>query len=305
MSEFRSILLPVDLSPHARALTPGSRLAADQALRLAKECGSAVTILHSTAADEFWSADEGDFSVRAQGLAEPGHRVLEGLCEEFRAAGLKAELSLSEERADLAILHSVLRERPDLVVTGKRNEAEAGGHRIGSVAIKLLRNSPCPVWVAKPGGSATPRRILAASDLSPVGQRVIAISALLARCFGSVLHVVHSFQIPFDVQWEPEEGERDFERRTRDEHRAQLEQQVAAAGFDGEVHYHVGLTSPSRAILACEERLDPDLVVMGTVSRGGIAGLLVGNTAERLLARLDTSLLTVKPDDFVCPIRDD
>ena len=29
---------------------------------------------------------------------------------------------------------------------------------------------------------------------------------------------------------------------------------------------------------------------------------LVGSTALRLLSRLDCSLLTVKPDDFVCPI---
>jgi universal stress protein E len=42
--------------------------------------------------------------------------------------------------------------------------------------------------------------------------------------------------------------------------------------------------------------------VMGTISRGGIPGVLVGNTAERLLPRLDCSLLTVKPEDFVCPV---
>jgi universal stress protein E len=66
---------------------------------------------------------------------------------------------------------------------------------------------------------------------------------------------------------------------------------------------HVGLTSPSNAILACVDRLNPDLVVMGTISRAGIAGLSVGNTAERMLGHLDCSLLTVKPADFVCPVR--
>jgi nucleotide-binding universal stress UspA family protein len=46
-----------------------------------------------------------------------------------------------------------------------------------------------------------------------------------------------------------------------------------------------------------------DLVVMGTVARTGIAGLLIGNTAERLLQRLITSVLAVKPDGFVSPVR--
>ena len=45
-----------------------------------------------------------------------------------------------------------------------------------------------------------------------------------------------------------------------------------------------------------------DLVVMGTVARTGIAGLLMGNTAERLLQRLVCSVLAVKPEGFVSPI---
>ena len=71
----------------------------------------------------------------------------------------------------------------------------------------------------------------------------------------------------------------------------------------GAAKLHVGLTSPSNAILACVDRLKPDLVVMGTISRAGIAGLSVGNTAERMLGHLDCSMLTVKPADFVCPVR--
>jgi universal stress protein E len=45
-----------------------------------------------------------------------------------------------------------------------------------------------------------------------------------------------------------------------------------------------------------------DLVVMGTVARAGIAGMLIGNTAERVLGKLPCSVLTVKPDGFVSPV---
>ncbi len=62
---------------------------------------------------------------------------------------------------------------------------------------------------------------------------------------------------------------------------------------------------PSRAIQSGVEELDADLLVMGTVSRGGVAGLLMGNTAERLLDRVDCSLLTIKPADFISPIHPD
>jgi universal stress protein E len=42
---------------------------------------------------------------------------------------------------------------------------------------------------------------------------------------------------------------------------------------------------------------------MGTVSRAGIAGLLIGNTAEKVLPQVDCSMLTVKPEGFVTPVK--
>jgi hypothetical protein len=45
-----------------------------------------------------------------------------------------------------------------------------------------------------------------------------------------------------------------------------------------------------------------DLIVIGTVGRSGIKGLLLGNTAEKVLDTCDCSMLTVKPDEFVSPI---
>jgi len=44
-----------------------------------------------------------------------------------------------------------------------------------------------------------------------------------------------------------------------------------------------------------------DLVVLGTVARAGIAGLIMGNTSERLLQRLPCSVMAVKPDGFRAP----
>ena len=46
-----------------------------------------------------------------------------------------------------------------------------------------------------------------------------------------------------------------------------------------------------------------DLVVMGSVGRSGLSGMLIGNTAERILRKLPCSVLVVKPDGFVSPVR--
>jgi len=45
-----------------------------------------------------------------------------------------------------------------------------------------------------------------------------------------------------------------------------------------------------------------NLIVMGTVSRAGIAGLLIRNTAEKVLQQVDCSNLTVKPEGFVITV---
>jgi hypothetical protein len=42
---------------------------------------------------------------------------------------------------------------------------------------------------------------------------------------------------------------------------------------------------------------------MGTVARTGIAGLLIGNTAEAILEQVQCSVLAVKPPGFVSPVK--
>lgn len=46
-----------------------------------------------------------------------------------------------------------------------------------------------------------------------------------------------------------------------------------------------------------------DLLIVGTLSRTGIAGWLIGNTAEKLLRRVDCSVFVVKPDGSILPVR--
>ena len=59
---------------------------------------------------------------------------------------------------------------------------------------------------------------------------------------------------------------------------------------------------PECAIATFIDRNGIDLVVMGTVARSGIRGLVMGNTAERVLQRLRGSVLAVKPPGFVSSV---
>jgi nucleotide-binding universal stress UspA family protein len=50
-------------------------------------------------------------------------------------------------------------------------------------------------------------------------------------------------------------------------------------------------------------RLSIELLVLGTVGRSGLAGMLIGNTAEEILRRVDCSVLALKPDGFQSPVK--
>ena len=46
-----------------------------------------------------------------------------------------------------------------------------------------------------------------------------------------------------------------------------------------------------------------DVTVLGTLSRAGIEGVLIGNTAERVLHQVDCSVFAVKPPGFQTPLQ--
>ncbi len=60
---------------------------------------------------------------------------------------------------------------------------------------------------------------------------------------------------------------------------------------------------PAEAITSVAGRIDADIVVMGAVSRSGLRRVLLGNTAEKLLDRLNCDLLIVKPKGFAPKMR--
>jgi nucleotide-binding universal stress UspA family protein len=68
------------------------------------------------------------------------------------------------------------------------------------------------------------------------------------------------------------------------------------------IHLDVRMGKEFLEVIRAVLRKSHDLVVMGTVARTGIMGLLIGNTAETILDQLDCSVLAVKPEGFLTPV---
>jgi universal stress protein E len=295
---FRHLAVGVDLGPDRRQPTGGSRAALEQARVLARRWSARLTLLHSSRADEHWDAERG--WVFVDGDAPDSGSVLEELAAELVAKGLRAEVHVAHDSPDLALAQLALGGGVDLVLVGKRSVPGLDGRQLGCVALKALRSCPCAVWIVDSDAPPTPGRVLAATDLTPAGERVLELAARVAGDFSAELHVVHALQIPLSAQLEDVE---EWAVTARREAEARIARCLESTPAAGKAALHVAPSSPTRAILECAARLTPDLTVLGSVSRGGVAGLVVGNTAERVLPRLDGSLLVIKPPDFVSLVR--
>ena len=306
MHDFKEILVGVDLLPRGKALTPGSQKALDQAIWLAKRSGGHLTLVHSAWSGTYVDPIGGGAQVVHAGLSDAGVSTLAASEAYAREQGVAADSRVVDERLWVSMIHAVLSGAGDCVVVGKRNQEEGSGRRLGSVATKLLRKCPCPVWVVRPEHDLVHRLVLAATDLTPVGDQALNAAAFVASSGECELHIVHAYQIPIELQNESADlTEDEYTARVdkiRKAGQARIETSLKGIDLGSEPHVHVRRNNPAIAIREAVEHLHPDLLVMGTLSRSSVPGLLVGNTAERLLDRVDCSILAIKTKDFVSPI---
>jgi universal stress protein E len=65
---------------------------------------------------------------------------------------------------------------------------------------------------------------------------------------------------------------------------------------------HLLKGEPGTVIAEFAEAKKIDLIVMGTVGRTGLAGFIMGNTAETILRAVRCSVIAVKPEGFESPV---
>jgi universal stress protein E len=297
----RRILIGLDFDSEG-ALTVGSHSALTQGLALARVASASLTLFHANAADEFWDPESGRFVYVEAVSREQVEGALQTVVESVRAETLPLRVAHSEERADRAIIREVLDEHIDLVVVGRHSRCAAHTRPVGSVSRRLLHHCPALVWVAKDGDAELPRAVMVGCDLSGASDRVLAVGLAVARSADAALHLVHAFQLPFAIQHQGGDAVVHFEREAAAGSQRAIEKALEQLGGYSAASVHVGCTSPAAALLEAERRFEIDLTVMGTASRGGLPGLILGNTAERLIDRLTGSILAVKPADFLCAL---
>lgn len=306
MKRFQNLLVGVDLASADRLvgdeIGAPSRCAVERALWLAEQSGASVRFAYALDVSPAAEAMIRDTNSEASNVFEAANAVLAGLINEARARGVTATSHVLVGRSWMTLIQEVLREGHDLVVAGTRDAGLFDRIQLGSTGIKLLRKCPCPVWITKPG-IETLQSILVAHDLTPVGAYALELGASLSNSSLAELHILHAVEHHALHSWFSELISVEEVVSRRREANDEIELQMATIAPGTSYTVHLSDDRPAHAIASAIDEYAIDLVVMGTVARTGVHGLLVGNTAERLLPVLPCSVLAVKPDGFVCPIR--
>jgi nucleotide-binding universal stress UspA family protein len=196
----------------------------------------------------------------------------------------------------------------------------------------LLRTCPCPLWLVKPGHGDGPfTQILAPVDPAPpadeadllhikediapkdpaLDAQILELAGSLAENNGAELHVLHAWSAPGEglLRGNPTlemVSQTQVDRYVEDSHaeaQKALDDLLAKSpDRTGRRFVHLLKGNPAEVIADFAKTRRIDLIVMGTVARTGIGGLLIGNTAETILQRVHCSVLAVKPEGFVTPV---
>lgn len=310
MQGTRRILVGVDFNEKTAELPVPTLKAIHKALWVARTTGASLTLI--TVLPESLAKGGSPLEEEArQKLATLLDELLAPFLTEAEQGGIDVSRLLAYGRGWVEIIKQVLRDGTDLVIIGTKEKSMAERMIFGSTAIKLLRNCPCPVWVAKPNDDPESiDTILAADDLTPMGEKVLHTAVSTAQLVQAGLVVVHAVHYPLegamvrthcsqeDIDQYRDSMRADAESRLR-ERLAMTDYRTLQRGTQIVVQGGPADTVIEQAIAHYEV----DLAVMGTIARRGIPGYLIGNTAERLISSLDCSLLALKPDGFESPIQ--
>lgn len=246
-------------------------------------------------------------------LGRDKERRLTEVVESLRGQGIKAEAKVLWGRTSVEIIREAIRGQHDLVLRVSKGHESRDSGFFGATGRRLLRECPCAVWLIPSSESTGFKHVLACVDPSTeheldaeLNGKVFAIATGVSERHGAELSIFHAWAIDSEQLLQHRMSAEAFgslveQQRTRTKDR--LNRFLEARGSHVEAdHVYLVKSDPGYAIPEFARKKDVDLVVMGTVARSGLTGMVIGNTAERILADLKCSVLALKPNRFESPI---
>jgi universal stress protein E len=249
-------------------------------------------------------------------VLERHRRRLDQLAEPLRQAGLTVECDV---RWDYPLHDSIVRKSvdfgADLVVKDTHYHSALQRSIFSNTDWSLIRGCAAALWLVKPRPPGQRPCFIAAVDPlherdkpADLDQRILTTATAFSRALGGEVHVFHAFDLSSAIALSTDSLTvpmglpiNDFADAMRAEHAEAVANLCKTNGVPpGRTHVHQGSTR--QLLMTLTEQLRADAVFMGAISRSGLKGLFLGNTAEDVLDRLHCDLVIVKPEGFAAAL---
>lgn len=261
----------------------------------------------------------GPVSTRLQALIVADRRnSLETMLQPFRQR-LNIRVEVLIVKTFIEVIGAVIKNGYDLVM--KPAENPSWSHMLfGNDDLDLLRKCPCPTWLMKSSEKSNYQNIVAAVDFDPLhpsrieqalNREILTLAGSLALSDRATLHLVHALEA-FSEAAMPSQSSSTPENLTSSTELAHAQHKRGLAMLTAELCQEIGKDAyaelamrshliqgeAKKIIASLATDVDADLVILGTVARRGLIGMIFGNTAEALLNELSCSVLAIKPPGF-------
>jgi nucleotide-binding universal stress UspA family protein len=256
-----------------------------RALRLRRRFDAQLTVLH-VVEDELPEPIGTRRAEEARQLIDP----------QLRALGEPADLQATAVEIAVGADYARIIERADelgtaLTVLGSHRVTPWRDRFLGGTIERVLRHGSTPVLTVREEPAADYARVLVAVDLSAYSRRALEFAARLVPDGEFV--VLHAYDLPFaDLVPAIRPGRAELLQ-------SEIGAQVQALLRDlpiapDRLRSEIRLGGALPVVEAALGEFAPDLLVVGTHGRTGVAHALLGSVAERLLRRPQCDVLAVR-----------
>ena len=281
-----------------------SRAALLQAVRVARRNDATLHVFHGiprlVVHDLAIALDRSFDEIATATCEEARERAAVEISKLGAPDDLQIEVVVGKPIEDLLALAK--RVHAELIILGIQGESEKGVGA-GTFATKCVRKARTDVLLVDHRMDDGFRHVVACVDFSETSQRALSNAARIARAEACDLDVVHVFQGPWNrlhYRSPTLEATPAFQREYVDRLHGLLAGFVAKATEDVPTKTElIEYPSYGRAIIDYVQRVDADLVVIGTEGQTSLRYMFVGSTVERVLRETSCSVLAVKPSKYL------
>ena len=261
----------------------GSYMALELAVDVANRLGCDIILIWARREKLLFSDEQLDIMTN---LAKD---KLQELCDKYQGSMTKGHIrwQITNGKVAPAIAVTAQRELATMIIIGTNGASGFEKYWIGSQAVRIVQDSPCPVLTVRQGYDFHKKleRIVVPLRVNANSRQKVPPATSMAKVFGSEVHILGLLDL------KEEEGTlRTYVQQSIDF----FERENVAYKFEIRPY-----SDYSDTVLAYADEIKADLLVINTEQDRFISQIFLGTNAQQIVHKSQIPVLCIHPEDYI------